>query len=318
MEYSTFQREKPRLNPDIIQKLHLTVNGRHNWRIFIFVGLYVVSAYTAFGLSNIIESSWSYLACLPFYLVAAASLHGISLFTHEGVHGILHKKTHWNRWLSIICALPVGQNYSAYKVLHLKHHQHLGLEGDPDHYNNYTQWSWLQFLMHWGRLIVGYPVYLIAIPILGFRQGNTTDKIWIAIEVALLAILTTVLSLSPIDSNLLISGWLIPMMFINTMVNIRGMSQHTLLENEFDPILGTRTITTNAVTRFFMCNENYHLEHHLYPGVPWYNLPYLHKELKEELISRGAPFIPSYSAFVCDFIVASLKKSPVGTVFINN
>jgi fatty acid desaturase len=94
------------------------------------------------------------------------------------------------------------------------------------------------------------------------------------------------------------------------------MSQHTLLEHEFDPILGTRTITTNAVTRFFMCNENYHLEHHLYPGVPWYNLPKLHQELKDELISQKAPFIPSYLSFVRDFVLASLRKSPVGSVFI--
>ncbi len=316
MESSTHRREKPQISPEMLKKLHLTVNHRHNWRILIFVALYVVAAYTAFILSKIIDSNWCYLACLPLYVVAAASLHGISLFTHEGVHGILHKNPHWNRALSIICALPVGQNYSAYKVLHLQHHQNLGLEGDPDHYSNYTKWTWLQFLMHWGRLIIGYPVYLIAIPILGFRQGNTADKIWIAIEVALLGIATTALILSPIERDLLISGWLIPMMFINTMVNIRGMSQHTLLEHEFDPILGTRTITTNFVTRFFMCNENYHLEHHLYPGIPWYNLPQLHNEIKDELRSQGAPFIPSYFAFVSDFVLTSLRKSPVGSVVL--
>lgn len=315
MEYSLPQWEKPRVNPEILNKLHITVSHRHNWRILIFLILYVVAAYTAFLLSKIIGSNWCYLVCLPLYLVAAASLHGISLFTHEGVHGVLHQNLHWNRILSIICALPVGQNYSAYKVLHLQHHKHLGLEGDPDHYSNYTKWSWLQFLMYWGRLLIGYPVYLVAIPILGFRQGNTADKIWIAIEVALLGIATKLI-LTQIESDLLISGWLIPMIFINTMVNIRGMSQHTLLEHEFDPILGTRTITTNAVTRFFMCNENYHVEHHLYPGVPWYNLPYLHHELKDELVSRGAPLIPSYFSFVCNFVLASFIKSPVGSVVI--
>ncbi|AFZ01241.1 fatty acid desaturase family protein [Calothrix sp. PCC 6303] len=316
MKNSTYQWEKPLVNPKILKELHTNVSHSHNWRILIFLTLYVVAADAAFLLSQTITSNWYYLACLPLYVVAAASLHGISLFTHEGVHGVLHQNPHWNRIISIICALPVGQNYSAYKVLHLQHHQHLGLKGDPDHYSNYTKWNWLQFLMHWGRLIIGYPVYLVVIPILGFRQGNAADKIWIVIEVVLLGIVTTALILSPIERDLLISGWLIPMMFINTMVNIRGMSQHTLLEHEFDPILGTRTITTNAVTRFFMCNENYHLEHHLYPGVPWYNLPKLHQELKDELISLQAPFIPSYLSFVCDFVLASFRKSPVGSVVI--
>ncbi len=42
------------------------------------------------------------------------------------------------------------------------------------------------------------------------------------------------------------------------MVNIRGMSQHTLLEHSDDDVLGTRTILTSPVVRFFMCNENFH------------------------------------------------------------
>jgi hypothetical protein len=103
--------------------------------------------------------------------------------------------------------------------------------------------------------------------------------------------------LSPIPAVVLIHAWLIPMLIINTLVNIRGMSQHTLLEEASDDIRGTRSILTSRVVAFFMCNENYHLEHHLYPGVPWYNLPALHRATKEELSRRGAPYIRSYSSF---------------------
>jgi fatty acid desaturase len=300
---------KPAIDPVLLDRLQATGNRSHYLRLWIFLALYIAAVDGTVNLSNAIETNWAYLICIPLYLLSAASLHGISLFAHEGVHGVLHSHPIFNRLLSIICALPVGQNYSAYKVLHLKHHQHLGLPGDPDHYGNYTQWGWLEFLMHWGRSIVGYPVYLVAIPILGFRQGNTTDRIWIAIEAILFGLIATALTLSPLDRNLLIAGWLIPMLFINTMVNIRGMSQHTGLDSHSDIVLGTRTILTNPVTRFFMCNENYHLEHHLYPRVPWYNLPRLHTELNQELIDRGAPFIPSYFFFVREFIVASLRKS---------
>jgi fatty acid desaturase len=299
---------KPAIEPELLKQLHSTGDRSHNWRILIFLLLYIAAVVGTINLSNLIGDNRSYLICSPLYLLAAASLHGISLFVHEGVHGVLHPNPNFNRILSILCALPVGQNYSAYKVLHLQHHQHLGLPGDPDHYGNYTEWSWLKFLMHWGRLIIGYPVYLVAIPILGFRQGNISDRIWIAIEVMLFGSIATALILSPLDLDLLISGWLIPMLFINTMVNIRGMSQHTGLDSQSDIILGTRTILTNPVTRFFMCNENYHLEHHLYPGVPWYNLPILHDKLKQELIDRGAPFIPSYFAFVREFVIASFQK----------
>ncbi len=74
-----------------------------------------------------------------------------------------------------------------------------------------------------------------------------------------------VTALLQIPMPVFIHAWLIPMLIINTFLNIRGMSQHTLLEEHHnDEVPGTRTI----LTTFFMCNENYHLEHHLYPGVP--------------------------------------------------
>ena len=305
--------ERVHLAPGVIEGLR-HVSRVHYVRLGIFLGLYLAAACGAFWMAREFgNSAWVYLANLPLYLLAAASLHGISLFTHEGVHGTLSLRPWWNRALSIVCALPVLQNFSAYKVLHLKHHHHLGQEGDPDHYANYTSWTWLEFAMHWGRLIIGYPAYIVAIPILGFRQGTSSARWWITLEVGLLALLITaaVLTLPPLW---LIHGWLIPMIVINTLVNIRGMSQHTFLEHQSDTVLGTRSILTNPVTAFFMCNENYHLEHHLYPTIPWYNLPRLHKALRAELVARGAPYIRSYFAFVCEFVRKSLRRSPLGRI----
>jgi len=299
------------LDPRLMQALH-RVGLSHYVRLASFLGLYLGTAYAAFWLAqNLPDSVWAYLANMPLYLLAAASLHGISLFTHEGVHGTLSPRPWWNRTLSIACALPVLQNYSAYKVLHLKHHHHLGQEGDPDHYANYTSWTWLEFAMHWGRLIIGYPVYIVAIPILGFRQGTSSARRWIVFEVFLLVLLIAGAMLA-LPWTWLLHGWLIPMVIINTLVNIRGMSQHTFLEHQSDTVLGTRSILTNRITAFFMCNENYHLEHHLYPGVPWCNLPRLHQALRNELVARGAPYIRSYFAFVCEFVVKSLRRSPLG------
>ncbi|MDB6111922.1 MAG: fatty acid desaturase [Pedosphaera sp.] len=303
--------ERVYLDPSLIEALH-HVEPRHYARLVIFLFLYSATAGAAFLLAQEFHgSAWVYVVNLPLYLLAAASLHGISLFTHEGVHGTLSHRAWWNRALSIACAQPVLQNYSAYKVLHLKHHHHLGQEGDPDHYANYTHWTWLEFAMHWGRLIIGYPAYIVAIPILGYRQGTASARRWILFEVCLLTLLVAgAILLFP--WLLLLHGWVIPMLVINTLVNIRGMSQHTFLEHQSDPVLGTRSILTNPVTAFFMCNENYHLEHHLYPGVPWYNLPQLHQKLRDDLTARGAPFIRSYFAFVCEFVVKSLRRSPLG------
>ena len=293
-----------------IQEMH-QARPAHGRRAAVFVLLYISAATAAVVISGT-RSPLLYLACMPLWMVAAAALHGISLFTHEAVHGTLSKHPRRNAVLGALCAWPVLQNFSAYRVLHLRHHDHLGEEGDPDHYTNYTRWTWLVFAMHWGRLLIGYPIYIVAIPLLGFLHGTWRDRLWITVEVLCAAGLLSAILLAPIPRRALIFGWVIPMIFINTFVNIRGMSQHTLLEHHNDEIRGTRSILTRPIVAFFMCNENYHLEHHLYPGGPWYNLPALHRASKAELLRRGAPYIRSYASFVRAFVVGSFVRSPLG------
>ncbi len=303
---------QPRLPTVVAARFHDRRTWLHGGRVFCFILLYLIGAAGAVVMSARVVDGWQWLLCVPFYLLAAASLHGISLFTHEAVHGTLCRNKALNAVLGSVSAIPVLQNYSAYRVLHLRHHQHLGEEGDPDHYANYTRWSWLVFCMNWARLLVGYPVYVIAIPILGFRHGTAAARVGIVAEVAATALLVAAVWLLPIPASWVWQAWGIPMIFINTMVNVRGMSQHTLLEHVDDEVKGTRSILTGPVVRFFMCNENYHLEHHLYPGVPWHRLPEVHGELEADLRKRGAPYISSYSSFVGEFIRGSLERSPLG------
>lgn len=284
------------------------LDARHLSRLLIFVVLYLGAATTVTRWAEQLTGPLGWSVRVPLYLLAAASLHGISLFTHEAVHGVLSQHPGWNRALGAICAWPVLQNFAAYKVLHLRHHTDLGGGQDPDHYINYTPRRWLVFLMNWGRLLLGYPAYITMIPILGWRHGTASDRKWIAFETASTVLLAALVLVSPLPRAALVHGWLIPMLIINTLVNIRGMSQHTLLPEPNHPIRGSRTILTNPVTTFFMCNENYHLEHHLFPRVPWYNLPRLHALLKEELTAQGAPFIPSYFAFVRQWVVHTVRR----------
>lgn len=271
---------------------------RHLLRLALFVVLYLCAAALA------VEAP-SLLLRLPLYLLAAASLHAISLFTHEGVHGTLLPTPFLNRALAALCAWPVLQNFSAYRVLHLKHHADLGGPNDPDHYPNYSRrWA---MAMHWGRLIAGYPAYITAIPLLALRQANARERVAILFELAALIAIAAALISIPALRPWLIHGWLFPMLIVNTLVNVRGMSQHTLLPDERHAVLGTRSILASPVVAFFMCNENLHLEHHLYPRVPWYHLPKLHRRLDAELRAQHAVFIPSYSSFVRGFARASWK-----------
>jgi fatty acid desaturase len=307
------QGAPPRLEPGLARVLHEPDHRRHYQRLAVFVLLYLGAAFAVWSLAICPSfAHWRWLVALPCYLCAAGALHGISLFAHEAVHQTLARNGRWNALLGAACAIPVLQNCSAYTVLHLRHHQHLGEDGDPDHYAAYTRWTWLIFTMNWFRLLIGYPIYIVAIPILGWRHGTARQRVGIALEFAAAVLLVTAALLAPLPAGLLLHGWLIPMLLINFMVNIRGMSQHTLLGESTDEVRGTRSILTSRLIAFFMCNENYHLEHHLYPGVPWYHLPRVHAALRGELIARGAPYIRSYTAFVREFIVHSLRRSPLG------
>jgi len=299
--------DHPVMPAELLLECHAAAGWRHWLRLAAFITLYLAGAAGVLYLA----ADWHWVWHVPLYVLMAASLHGISLFTHEAVHGTLSRNRLLNGVLGSACAIPVLQNFSAYRVLHLRHHNHLGEEGDPDHYANYTRWTWLVFAMNWARLLVGYPVYIVAIPILGFKHGSTGARLGILAEVSA-TVLVAALVWHFVPVTWIWHVWGIPMLVINFMVNVRGMSQHTLLEHADDEVLGTRTILTVPLVRFFMCNENYHLEHHLYPGVPWHHLPEVHAALGEELKRRGAPYIPSYASFVGEFIRGSFKRSPLG------
>ena len=60
----------------------------------------------------------------------------------------------------------------------------------------------------------------------------------------------------------------------------------------------------NPVLRFLYLNMNYHLEHHMFPLVPYHALPALHEELKSDL---PAPY-PSLWAAYKELVPALLRQ----------
>jgi Na+-transporting NADH:ubiquinone oxidoreductase subunit F len=69
-----------------------------------------------------------------------------------------------------------------------------------------------------------------------------------------------------------------------------GITQHAgLRENTLDHRYSTRTVYMNPVFRFLYLNMNYHVEHHIFPSVPYPALPKLHAEIKDQL----APALPN-------------------------
>ena len=62
------------------------------------------------------------------------------------------------------------------------------------------------------------------------------------------------------------------------------MTQHAgLIGNVPDFRLICRTALVDPITRFLYWNMTYHVEHHMYAGVPFYNLPALRKAIEPDL-----------------------------------
>jgi fatty acid desaturase len=63
-----------------------------------------------------------------------------------------------------------------------------------------------------------------------------------------------------------------------------GYTQHAgLAEDVLDHRLNSRTVYMNPIFRFLYWEMNYHVEHHMFPMVPFHALGKLHQELKPDM-----------------------------------
>ncbi len=67
-----------------------------------------------------------------------------------------------------------------------------------------------------------------------------------------------------------------------------------LAENVLDHRLNSRTVYMNPVSRFIYLNMNYHVEHHMYPMVPYHRLPELHEKIKHDLPEPSPSILAAY------------------------
>ena len=80
---------------------------------------------------------------------------------------------------------------------------------------------------------------------------------------------------------------------------IFGLTQHAgLAENVLDHRLNCRTVYLNPIFRFVYWNMNYHLEHHMFPMVPYHALPALHEEMKADSPKPYSNLIAAYREII--------------------
>ncbi|MFK7922467.1 MAG: fatty acid desaturase family protein [Bacteroidia bacterium] len=275
--------EKSALKP-----LYQTRAYRHIGAILLNWGIIIGTAY----LATLYLTVFSYLMAV---IIIGARIHALAILMHDAAHFRFLKNRKWNDLITnFTCMYPIFSSIQAYRNKHLKHHQHLNTEQDPD---------WFAKV---GRKEFSFPKskreFLLTLLSYLFLIKGVKDAIWIIgrqkkhkqpANKSFHSRIPLLLFYGILLGGLSITGlwwaylvfWLVPVFSTFFMFQyIRSVAEH-FGELSYDHLLtSTRSIIAHPVERFFFAPHqvSYHLEHHLYPGVPYYNLPKLHHLLMSD------------------------------------
>ena len=233
-------------------------------------------------------------------LALAAVLVSLSVVMHEGSHHLLFRSRRLDRVVAFCCGVPVLISASAYRTLHLRHHAFEHTERDPDNIETLAPKGIPLVLVYYVLLIAGTYLYFPHVALRGLRAARSAgERRTMALEYAAIgAALTAAWWLAP---TAMVRLWLLPMVVAGQITNIRSLAEHGLTTGG-NPFTATRSVRTTRVVAFFLCNLNFHLEHHLFPAVPWYNLPRAHQLLEPACRAAGASVYDGYGLFLWDFL----------------
>ena len=115
----------------------------------------------------------------------------------------------------------------------------------------------------------------------------------------------------------------LPTLYGSWLTQIYGNTQHAgLAENVLDHRLNCRTVYMNPIIRYLYWEMNYHVEHHMFPLVPYHKLPRLHELVKtghaerltRVLLEAWRELLPAVLRQVKDPAYCVKRKLPTPTI----
>ena len=258
---------------------------------------------------------WGTWWAVPFFL-AYGTLYGSTSDSrwHESGHGTAFKTRWIDEGLYQLASFMIMRDPTVWRWSHARHHTDTLILGrDPEiaamrparlarllanfvGLADVTVAFRLMFRHASGRLTADEADF---VPEPQRHKVYRTARIDLAIYAATIAAAVALRSWLPV---LLIGG---PRLYGAWLLNVYALTQHAGMgENVLDHRLNTRTVKMCAVNRFLYWNMNYHVEHHMFPMVPYYRLPELHEEIKHDC----APVYPSMWAAYKEIIPAILRQ----------
>lgn len=279
------------LNLDIdkseLKRLYQTYPHRHVVQLVLNWLIISLSAY----LSTRFSHPFSYFLAV---VVIGTRMHALAILMHDAAHYRFLKNKQWNDFITNYTTLYwMFSSVDKYRQTHFRHHQHLNTEEDPDWFAKLgrkkytfpkTRKEFFLTCLSYLFLIHGIMDALWFLKRFGqFSAESDSRGLDKGLQVTFYLLLVILLSAFGLWKVYLLY-WVIP--YFSTFFlfqYIRSVAEH-FGELAYDHLLtSTRSFQVNPLEQFFFAPHyvGYHLEHHLYPGVPFYHLPKLHLLLQQ-------------------------------------
>jgi fatty acid desaturase len=262
--------------------------------------LHIFAHLLLLGLTGVLSFNFFYADCyvlaaiLLFFHGTFYSFLGWAGASHELSHRTVFKTRIVNDFFLVLFSFLTWNNYFYFRASHTRHHQYTvfaNLDGESSVLQTIRNVDWL-----WS-LGLNLPAAFRAISIIiensrGVIQGrwgnslflNKQKKMRNNVFVWARIVLYGHLFLAVI---FIASGsWFLLLLitfapFIANWLNkLLALTQHCGMQgNVTDFRLNSRTVLLDPFLAFIYWQMNYHIEHHMFPGVPFYQLKALHKLL---------------------------------------
>lgn len=270
------------------------------WSVFKSWALIVF----AFGLSIVFPNPVSYI--ITTILLAGAHV-GLAILMHDASHRALFANSRLNDWIGEwLCAKPIFQSLEGYRSYHMAHHRLAGTTEDPDLVmtQNYpiSRASFRRKILRDISGMSGIKTYVglafmhaeqLKYMLNGqvIRNENAPHGVIAISQVVIKNLYAFVMSNLVILAVLwlLHAPWLYLLWIIAQMspfqvfLRVRQIADHAVVPDSLskNPLLHARSTTASWWEKMLFAphHEHYHLEHHLVPTAPSWNLPKLHELL---------------------------------------
>ncbi|OUL34367.1 fatty acid desaturase [Nostoc sp. T09] len=267
--------------------------------------------------------SWGTWLAIPAFLVYGWLYGGASDSRwHECSHGTAFKTKWLNDLVYQIASFMVLRESTLWRWSHSRHHTDTLIVGRDPEIASPRPPSFINLGLNLLNLKTGLKqlrqILLHSLGLLSAEEKSYVPEREHS-NVILTARIYMAISISVIAWSIAIASWM-PLMFIGlpsfygaSLHVFFGLTQHAgLAEDVQDHRLNSRTIYMNPVFRFLYWNMNYHVEHHMFPMVPYHALSALHEAIKHDV---PPPYSSCWEAYK-EIIPALIKQRQDPTYFV--